>query len=414
LTANANNHIVNVTGTCGGTLTGNSFTTNAISADCTVVANFAIDTFTVTPRVTGSGSIAPNTPQTVNFGSTATFTLTANANNHIVDVTGTCGGTLTGNSFTTNAISGNCTVIANFAIDTFTVTPSVTGSGSIAPNTPQTVNFGSTATFTLTPTVANHLVSVTGSCGGTLTGNSFTTNAVSTNCTVIGNFAPNPATQLVFVQQPTDGTAGVALSPAITLEARDAFGNVVITDSNNVTVTVNGPGPFDPASTTTVALSSGVATFSNLAFDVAGSGYTLTGHDVGDGLTSAPSTAFSIVAAGASQIVFTTQPANVLRGEKLGTVAVTEEDAFGNPIITDSTSSVDFSIAACGGTVDLGSATLSNGVGTLTGSSQHFYTFASGLTVDAASGSFTASSNGFNVVANAGYIFSDGFESCRL
>src|SRR5512139_2613099 len=140
VTPSAGNHIVNVTGTCGGTLVGSTYTTSAITANCTVIANFAIDTFTVTPSVTGSGTISPDTAQTVNYNGTTAFTVTPSAGNHIVNVTGTCGGTLVGSTYTTSAITANCTVIANFAIDTFTVTPSVTGSGTISPDTAQTVN----------------------------------------------------------------------------------------------------------------------------------------------------------------------------------------------------------------------------------------------------------------------------------
>ena len=94
-----------------------SFTTAAVTANCTVIANFAIDTFTVTPSVTGNGAITPNTPQIVNSGATPNFTLTPNAGNHIVDVTGTCGGSLVGNVFTTAAVAANCSVSANFAPD---------------------------------------------------------------------------------------------------------------------------------------------------------------------------------------------------------------------------------------------------------------------------------------------------------
>src|SRR5207344_3513206 len=114
----------------------------AVTANCTVIANFAIDTFTVTPSVTGSGTISPNTPQTVNSGSTTAFTLTPNANNHIVNVTGTCSGTLVGNTFTTAAVTANCTVIANFALNQYTLTYLAGANGTISGTTPQTVSHG--------------------------------------------------------------------------------------------------------------------------------------------------------------------------------------------------------------------------------------------------------------------------------
>jgi hypothetical protein len=54
----------------------------------------------------------------VNHGATTSFTLTPGAGYQIGSVTGTCGGSLAGNTYTTNAVTGNCTVIANFTTDT--------------------------------------------------------------------------------------------------------------------------------------------------------------------------------------------------------------------------------------------------------------------------------------------------------
>ncbi|RYD16983.1 MAG: hypothetical protein EOP90_03260, partial [Lysobacteraceae bacterium] len=120
LTPDAGFHIDTVGGTCGGSLAGNVFTTAAVTADCTVVANFAADIVmrTVTPSVgTPSGSISPATPQVVVDGATTQFTLTADAGFHIDTVGGTCGGSLAGNVFTTAAVTADCTVIANFEAD---------------------------------------------------------------------------------------------------------------------------------------------------------------------------------------------------------------------------------------------------------------------------------------------------------
>lgn len=77
-----------------------------------------VTNFTVTPSVgTPSGTISPSTVQTVASGATSTFTLTPDSGFHADTVTGTCGGTLTGNSYVTAAVTADCTVIANFAAD---------------------------------------------------------------------------------------------------------------------------------------------------------------------------------------------------------------------------------------------------------------------------------------------------------
>jgi len=185
-------YTASVGGTCGGTLVGNTYTTSAVTANCTVAATFTIKTFTVTPSAGANGSITPNTPQTVNYNTTTTFTVTPNTG-YVANVGGTCGGTLVGNTYTTNAITSNCTVSATFALQTFTVTPSAGANGSITPNTPQTVNYNTTTTFTVTPNTG-YTASVGGTCGGTLVGTTYTTNAVTANCTVVATFTINTYT----------------------------------------------------------------------------------------------------------------------------------------------------------------------------------------------------------------------------
>ena len=74
-------------------------------------------THTVTSSVgTPSGAIAPLGAQTVNDGNTISFTLTADPGYEIDNVGGTCVGTLASGTFTTAAITADCTVIANFKV----------------------------------------------------------------------------------------------------------------------------------------------------------------------------------------------------------------------------------------------------------------------------------------------------------
>jgi hypothetical protein len=90
---------------------------SAVQVQQSITIERAVATFTVTPsRITGDGVISPDTVQTITSGSTATFTITPNVGFNIAGVNGSCGGVLTGNSFTTNAITADCTVIASFAL----------------------------------------------------------------------------------------------------------------------------------------------------------------------------------------------------------------------------------------------------------------------------------------------------------
>ena len=103
-------------GGCGaGNLAGNVYTAGPITSDCNVGAAFQPITYTVTPVAGPNGSIAPNAPQFVAQGATVTFTLAPAAGYEVDQVSG-CGGTRVGNSFTTAAASGNCTVNATFKL----------------------------------------------------------------------------------------------------------------------------------------------------------------------------------------------------------------------------------------------------------------------------------------------------------
>ena len=157
LTPATNYHINSVGGTCGGSLVNNTYTTNPITGNCSVVANFAIDTNTVTSSVgTPSGGISPLGGQAVGYGATTQFTLTPDTNYHITSVGGTCGGSLVDDTFTTAAITENCTVVANFAIDTFDLNYTAGTGGSISGSTSQTVDYGTDGTEVTAVPVANY------------------------------------------------------------------------------------------------------------------------------------------------------------------------------------------------------------------------------------------------------------------
>jgi pseudomonalisin len=222
------------------------------------------------------------------------------------------------------------------------------------------------------------------------------------------NILPGAPAQLLFVQQPGSIPAGVAM-PAVTLKVVDAFGTTITANTNRVTLAVSGPGGFDPAATISVPFVNGVATFSNLVFDVVGTTYHLTATDTADTLTSAPSGQFAITA-GAPRLIFTAEPADVVQGNALGTVTVREDDGSGNTVADNAM--VDFSIAGCSGPTDLGSVAMNSGIATLS-SDQVFFTLASGLTINVTSGTLSGTSKSFSVVKGE-LIFDGNFDGCRL
>ncbi len=199
------------------------------------------------------------------------------------------------------------------------------------------------------------------------------TSAASSSFVV--NPAPTSVNQLVFQAQPVNVTAGVAMSSVVTVAIEDHLGNVQTADnSSTLTLTIaSGPAnaAFATGSTVSAVVSAGVATFSTLIFDVAGS-YTLEATDASPAITSPASSSFTVTAASASQLAVTTQPsATATAGVNFATQPVVkEEDQFGNVVTTDSTSTVTVARGSLGTASLQGSlltVTLSSGVATFSG-----------------------------------------------
>lgn len=144
-------------------------------------------THTVTPQAGANGSIAPNSPQTVDDGATTSFVVTPDHHYAIASVTG-CAGSLTDDTYTTGPIGADCMVQATFAIVTHTVTPVAGAHGTIAPDTPQTIDDGAATSFTVTPDANYAIAQVTG-CDGSLVDATYTTGPISADCTVSATFA---------------------------------------------------------------------------------------------------------------------------------------------------------------------------------------------------------------------------------
>jgi len=102
------------------------YTFTNVTADHTITATFAINTYTITPTAGANGSITPGTPQTVNYSGTAAFTITPDTGYHVVDVgvDGVSQGALQGYTFTN--VTADHTITAAFGINTYTLTMTTT------------------------------------------------------------------------------------------------------------------------------------------------------------------------------------------------------------------------------------------------------------------------------------------------
>lgn len=142
------------------------------------------------------------------------------------------------------------------------------------------------------------------------------------------------ASKLAFSVQPKNGKAGTALA-TIKVEIQDSSGAVVGDADSIVELTVQGATGSGVLS---VAADKGVATFTNVRVDKAGTGYTLVASS--GGLTSATSSLFNIAPADASRLALTGLPANVTSGTEQS-VTVKVHDAYDN-LVEGYTGTVSF------------------------------------------------------------------------
>ena len=204
---------------------------------------------------------------------------------------------------------------------------------------------------------------------------------------------------LAFRAPPSTTTAGAPITPAVQVVVRDANGAAVTSFTDKVAVKIGtNPGGGTLSGVDTVTAVAGVATFSNLSINKAGTGYTLVASaPSAPSLGTATSTPFNINPGLAALVAFLDQSANVDVGEAiLREVAVV--DNFGNTC-TSCTDNVTVAIGANpgGGTLS-GTTTVGAVAGVATFANLHIDKPGNGYTLSASSGSLTpGTSTPFNV-----------------
>ena len=181
---------------------------------------------------------------------------------------------------------------------------------------------GSTLGGNVTATVSNGVATFSGmflnfaDAGYTLQATSPGITAVTTNAVTV---TAGKAMQLVATTEPAS-SVNAGSSITFVVAAEDHFGNIDTTFSNLVSVSLtSNPGNGTLGGTTTVGPLNGVATFNTLSLTAAGTGYVLQASS--SGVTAGASTAFSVKADKATQLVLTSEPpSSVTAGAGFGFV----------------------------------------------------------------------------------------------
>ena len=148
--------------------------------------------YNVTPTAGAGGSISPGSAQAVTYNASTSFTVTPSSGYGISTVSG-CGGSLAGSTYTTGAVTTNCTVSASFSLlppSTYPIHIAASAGGSVVCS-PNPVPHGSNATCTATAHTGYRFTGWGGSCSGSASPCTLTNVTAPTN--VSAQFAPASA-----------------------------------------------------------------------------------------------------------------------------------------------------------------------------------------------------------------------------
>jgi hypothetical protein len=150
------------------------------------------------------------------------------------------------------------------------------------------------------------------------------------------------ASKLVWLQSPSSGTLNTPVSPQPIVAVEDNAGNIVYSDLSSITLSVQS-GPGSLSINCSGVESYGVVPFGDCSLNAVGT-YTLNASNSNQSVAAASSTSFSVGAAPAAQLVFTSASISgtATNAATLGPITVQEQDAFGNP----TTAGVNFSVSS--------------------------------------------------------------------
>jgi len=217
-------------GTTGGVVAGNTsynWSCNGVDggnpASCSATRNYV-----VTASVSGGhGSISGSA--NVAYNTTRAFTLTPDVGYAAGPVTGTCGGNLAGNSFTTNAVVADCTVVATFAVISYTVSFNSNGGSAVAS---QSIAFNTTAAAPATPTKAGSTFAGWYSDAGLTNAFSFAT-PITADITLFAKWSVIPTYSVTYSGNGSDGGSvpvdGASYANGATVTVLGNTGNLVRT-----------------------------------------------------------------------------------------------------------------------------------------------------------------------------------------
>lgn len=134
-----------------------SYTFTAVSGPHTLRAVFAVNLYSITASAGSHGTISPSGVLTLPYGSSQSYVFTPDPGYHVDSVAVDGFRTDSTVSYTFNGLSANHAISAAFAINTYKITATATGGGSINPSGSVLVPYGSDKQFTFQATSGHYL-----------------------------------------------------------------------------------------------------------------------------------------------------------------------------------------------------------------------------------------------------------------
>ena len=265
ITANTGYHVadVQVDGVSVGAVT--SYTITSVNANSVVTATFAADTvsYTINASADANGTISPSGAVTAFQGTSQPFAITPATGYHVADVQvdGSSVGAVTSYTFTN--VSAGHSINASFAINTFTITASSGGNGTVSPAGATSVNYGDSLGFTITPAAGYYIADLVVDGVTVSAASSYTFTNVTASHTISADFDNRTRLYLDFATGPA-GAYTAGWTPVYATSLADTMVNVTNVGGSGYNFTFAHVGSYDNLSSGESLTRSGFYNFANI------------------------------------------------------------------------------------------------------------------------------------------------------
>jgi hypothetical protein len=236
ITPNTGYHIDVLTIDGIATTSASTYTFSNVTANHTINATFAIDTFTITITQTAGGTISG--PTTVNYGDTPSYTITPDSTFHIESVTVDSSPVATSSPYVFTAVSANHSITATYATTTFAITASSGANGSVTPSGVTNVPQGGNQTYAITPDTGFHVNTLTIDGSPVTASTTYTFTNVQATHTISATFATSTFT--ITATSGSNGSVTPSGTTAVNYNDSQTYTITPDTDFTVASVTVDG------------------------------------------------------------------------------------------------------------------------------------------------------------------------------